>query len=212
MVFISIIVSFGLGSVVWMFLLRGFIGPWIKSRKKGYLLRVHCRDGRTVFCHGKPRPDGFCEYFINSKDDKRVFIPVEGCVVRCLRVPMIDVSDNETAPFSFVKVQPVVINGVASVDPVTGEVPLGSDGQPLVVQRKVLQLFEGLDDSNLIENLMVRAIQKPKISFGNKMGFPGLGIILVVVGIIVVGFIAVNMGLIPGIGGGAAVGGANTIG
>jgi len=145
---IGIVVSFLLGNVVLLFMLRGFVLPYLKAKSKGgVLLRIHrSGENNAIWRVATKDPSGVYKYKIGKQE--HVFTPVNDSILRSVRVSMADVREEDTAPFVFKKV--VAIN--KEVENVKGE-------KEVVTQYR---LFEGYDDSPQIINMFNWALLRPK--------------------------------------------------
>jgi hypothetical protein len=157
---IGIVISFLVGVFVMAWFSRGFLMPYLKAKKGGVLLRVHSNDGISArFFAAKQEPGGMLSY--KDGKERRVISPVEGSVVRCARVYMMDAPLGDTAPFVWKKVVPIEEEGV-----------------------RKMTLFEGYRDNAVVAQALEWALMKP------KRKIPGLGLDLTTV-LIILGGLAV---------------------
>ncbi len=168
-VFGSIMLAFLLGSVVWLWLLRGFIIPWLRAKRGGTLIHINTK-GSPIgkFKVGKRTAPGIYEY-TDGKDEegkpqKFIVTTQEGCVRRNIRVNWITVNEGDTAALNPSKVY-------------IEKVPVkykekDADGKEIEKEGFVQKTANYLswDDAHLIDNLLLRAAQKPKLPLGGVFG------------------------------------------
>lgn len=202
---LAIIISFALGSVVWLFLLRGFIIPWLKARGGGYLVRIVRRDGSVSYRAAKLVPGGALKYVYENKE-KHIKTLVEGSILRDTRVRTVTVDERDTAPFSFTKVEEVE----TEQEELINKPLLDKNDEPIItngvqqykqvkemVKRVGYRLFTGYDDSHIISNVIDWALMRPS----KKLPGIGLDAKTVLIGLLV---IAGGVYLIMTMSGGAA--------
>ena len=165
---LSIFVSFFLGAGVLLFVGRGILLPYLKSKQGGFLLRVHSPDGVSAkFVVAKKNEAGLLEY--KDGKEKRVVIPAEGSVVRCSKTWMMDVPEGDTGPYVWRKV-------IASEEEVEVE---GGNKEKVTLYRQ----FLGYDDNKAIANALDWALMRPK----RKIGGLGLDSKTIIILLVVVG-------------------------
>jgi len=195
-VFMSIIISFLLGVVAWIWIFRGFFIPYMASKRPNkMLLRVFLKTGGAKFVAGTIFGDGTIQYKLFGMD--QVVSNVEEAVIRCVRNRWMDIKEGDTAPFIHTnvhieyknievdeKVQALDKDGLPLIDKETGK-ELWED-KKVIKEVPAIRLFKGWDDSPLIRNALLLATQKPKIPIGSGLGM-NLKTILIIVGVIAAG-------------------------
>jgi len=193
-IIIGMSVSFLLGSVIWFFLLRGFVMPWLKSRGGGVLVRVHRNNGTIVYRNAKVLPGGGISYKWLDKDHHIKSVPY-GSLKRSIRVDTIDVTENDTAPFIFERIVEDLeevptgeVNDVAVMDE-EGNILKNDKGEvvtkksPVTQKQVVRRLFVGYDDSHILNNVIKWALMRPS----KKLPGMGLDMKTVLIGLLVIG-------------------------
>ena len=198
-VFGSIILAFLLGSVVWLFLLRGFIIPWLSVRRSGNLALVQINTKGSFlgkFRVAKRIAAGVYEYK-DGKDEEgkdNIFMigAGEGCLRRILRVNWLTVNEGDTAalnPTKIYKKEEDVKVPVMDKDGKTQK--LDVNNKPLFEVRRIIRVafYESWDDAHLFHNLIIRAAQKPKLPLGGVFGAFDMKKVLIGVGVIIAGIV-----------------------
>ena len=192
-VFGSIVVAFLLGSVTWLFLLRGFVTKWLAARRGGrVLLLVLRKAGLPVFRVARFRPldkdndiktggSGFWEYALDGKTDRHAVVFDPGCTIRFIRVNFGIVFEGDTAAVNFRKAVYQKRKLLARTE----------QGEEVEVESVEPVAWEAWDDSANIVTLGMRSSQVPKIpSTGFNMGL--IAIIGIVALLALGGFYLVN--------------------
>lgn len=191
----GMLVSFALGAGLWLYLLRGFIGPWVSAKRGGGLLvEVISKAGdRSKFVCAKPAQDRQGAYIYTGIDGQQHVLTPHG-VRRAVRTSFIQVLDGDTSPL--IPQKTVVDTTTRRVLDDQGTPKTNQNGEFLVEEVPYRRVFEHWDDSQTLDNLIMRAALKPKVPLGARLNKKTIIFILIGLGVVV--YLVMSMG-----GGGA---------
>lgn len=171
----AVFVSFGLGTAIWLYILRGFIGKYWKAKATGGVLMLNFSKGGDMAHFFVARPNKkFAGAYTFKGEDGRDKIIVPRGIIRLLRVRFAMVLENDTSPLLPAKVHRVNI-----------------EYDKPTKKNLDIMAFTHEDDSVTIGNLLMRALTRPKkrmAEFSMKVLLP----ILIAVGAVI--FLIMQMG------------------